>query len=201
MPVTAAARGREVRQRLVRAAAELIAERGWTGVSTRVLAERAGVASGLVHYHFASLQALLVEAAIGVMRDVVDGVGPLLARARTPEDAIDLMLGSLDRYTGRDPTSLLVIETYLAATRDEDLSKAVADVVAHFRRRLTEWLAERDVASPEETAAVLAAAIDGVLLHRALDPGLTAGMVAPVLRRILAPTVGGRRSKERDGQG
>lgn len=201
MPVTAAARGREVRQRLVRAAAELIAERGWTGVSTRVLAERAGVASGLVHYHFASLQALLVEAAISVMRDVVDGVGPLLARARTPEDAIDLMLGSLDRYTGRDPTSLLVIETYLAATRDEDLSKAVADVVAHFRRRLTEWLAERDVASPEETAAVLAAAIDGVLLHRALDPGLTAGMVAPVLRRILAPTVGGRRSKERDGQG
>lgn len=201
MPVTAAARGREVRQRLVRAAAELIAERGWTGVSTRVLAERAGVASGLVHYHFASLQALLVEAAVGVMRDVVDGVGPLLARARTPEDAIDLMLGSLDRYTGRDPTSLLVIETYLAATRDEDLSKAVADVVVHFRRRLAEWLAERDVATPEETAAVLAAAIDGVLLHRALDPGLTAGMVAPVLRRILAPTVGGRRSKGRDGQG
>ncbi|MGH3673909.1 MAG: TetR/AcrR family transcriptional regulator, partial [Pseudonocardiaceae bacterium] len=39
---TAAERGREVRLRLLGSAAELIAERGWTGVSTRILAERAG---------------------------------------------------------------------------------------------------------------------------------------------------------------
>lgn len=38
-----ALRGQEVRQRLLRAAIELIGERGWSAVSTRVLAERAGV--------------------------------------------------------------------------------------------------------------------------------------------------------------
>ena len=182
---TAAARGREVRQRLVRTAAELIAERGWTAVSTRLLAQRAGVAPGLVHYHFASLQALLAEAALGVMRDLVAGLDQLLGSAQTPEDAVDLMLQSLDRYDGRDPTSLLFTETYLAATRDKGLRQAVSTLSTDFCRQLARWLGERGVATPEDTAAVLTAAIDGVMLHRALNPGLTSRTVAPVLRRIL----------------
>jgi len=40
----------------------------------------------------------------------------------------------------------------------------------------------------DATAAVLAAAIDGLMLHRALDPGLTAGVAFPVLRRALGTT-------------
>lgn len=55
MTPTAADRGREVRRKLLTAAVELIPERGWNAVSTRLLAERAGVAAGLVHYHFPSL--------------------------------------------------------------------------------------------------------------------------------------------------
>lgn len=197
---TAAERGRKVRQRLVRTAAELIAERGWTAVSTRVLAERAGVAPGLVHYHFASLQALLAEAAVSEMRGLIDGLGLLLERARTPDDALDLMLGSLDHYTGHDPTSLLFTETYLAATRDAGLRQAVGTLVTDFCRQLARWLGERGVATPEDTATVLAAAIDGVMLHRALNPGLTAVTVAPVLRRILAPAVTGRRHNGKAGE-
>ncbi|WP_046470998.1 TetR/AcrR family transcriptional regulator [Allosalinactinospora lopnorensis] len=184
---TAAEQGRAVRRRLLRAAAELIAERGWRAVSTRVLAERAGVAPGVVHYHFTSVQALLTEAAIGAMRDVVDGLGPVLDRARTPAEAVDLLLASLDDYTGNDPASLLFTEAYLAATRDAELRQAVGGVVVDFRRKLAGWLGEHGVRTPEETAAVLAAAIDGFLLHRALEPSLSAATVAPVLRRILAP--------------
>ncbi|WP_020670358.1 TetR/AcrR family transcriptional regulator [Amycolatopsis nigrescens] len=189
---TSADRGREVRRRLLAAATGLIAERGWPGVSTRVLAERAGVAPGLVHYHFASLQALLTEAAIGVLRGLTDGLTPLLNQAGTPEEALDLLLGSLASHTGHDPVSLVFTETYLAATRDEELRRAVGGVLADFRRELARWLGEHEVESPAETAAVLAAAVDGVLLHRALDPGLTAETVAPVLRRTL--TKAGRRT-------
>lgn len=186
MAVTAAQRGREVRQRLTAAAAELIAERGWNGVSTRLVAERAGVGAGLVHYHFSSLHALLSEAALGVMREVVHAVRPALESADTAGGLVDLMLGALDDYTGRDPTSLVFVETYLAATRDAGLRSAVGDVVAEFRRTLAELLAARAVADPESVAAVLAAALDGVMLHRALAPGMSADAVAPVLRRIVA---------------
>jgi AcrR family transcriptional regulator len=185
---TAADRGREVRQRLLASAVELIAERGWTAVSTRVVAERAGVAAGLVHYHFSSVQALLSEAAVGAMREAVKMLEPVLAQARTPAEAVEMLTASLDPYTGSDPVSVLFVETYLAATRDTNLHDAVAEVIGEFRARLAAWLAERGVVAPEATAAVLGAAVDGLVMQRALDPTLTAGSIAPVLTRMLVQT-------------
>lgn len=185
---TSAERGREVRQRLLAAAAELIAERGWAAVSTRLLAERAGVAPGLVHYHFASLPALLTEAAVGVLRATAAALGPLLDRADTPAEALTMLVGWLDGYTGSDPTSVLFMETYLAATRDPALHAAVAEVTAEFRAGFASWLATHGVPDPEATAAVLGAAVDGLVIHRALDPALTAEVLAPVLARLTPTT-------------
>ncbi|MFY1636295.1 TetR/AcrR family transcriptional regulator [Solwaraspora sp. WMMB335] len=186
-PQTAAERGRQVRQRLRAAAAELIAERGWAGVSTRLVADRAGVAPGLVHYHYASVQALLVEAATTVMTTLVGELDEVLARSATAADGVRSLLASLDGFSGTDPTSLLFTEAYLAATRDENLRHALAAVIDGLRERLAGWLAGHGVADPAATAAVLAAAIDGMMLHRPLSPGLTGAAVAPVLIRILTP--------------
>ncbi|MFD9962327.1 TetR/AcrR family transcriptional regulator [Amycolatopsis sp. NPDC058986] len=185
MTNAAAARGREVRQRLMRAAVELIPERGWSAVSTRVLAERAGVTPSVVHYHFPSLRALLVEAVVAEMRGLLDETTSSLAAVRSPGDLLEAMLAALEPYDGNDPLSVLFMEAYLAATRDGQLRDAISEVVAGFRERLAEWLGARGIPAPAETAAVLAAAIDGVLLHRALNPGITAAAVAPVLRRLV----------------
>jgi AcrR family transcriptional regulator len=171
---------------LLAAAAELIAERGWAAVSTRVVAERAGVGAGLVHYHFPSVQGLLSDAAVGVMREATTTLEPMLAQARTPIEAIEALVTSLDAFTGTDPVSVLFVETYLAATRDPRLREAVAGVIAEYRDRLGAWLREHEVAAPEATAAVLGSAIDGLVMQRALDPGLTAAAIRPVLVRLVA---------------
>lgn len=184
----ASERGREVRSRLTGAAVELIPELGWSAVSTRVLAERAGVAPGLVHYHFNSLQALLREAAIQAIRDLLEEMTPMLERSGSPADAIDLLLVALDGYTGRDQSSLLVTETYLAAARDEELRAELGEVVTAFRSRLADWLRVHRIADPETIASLVAAAIDGLMLHRPLNPDLTASTVGPVLRRLMQPT-------------
>ncbi|GAB3408264.1 TetR/AcrR family transcriptional regulator [Flindersiella endophytica] len=198
--VTNAERGREVRQRLMAAAMELVAERGWSAVSTRALAERAGVVPGVVHYHFPSVQALLREATVAAMHGLIQEFGGALDHAADAEGVLDLILQGLERYTGTDPMSLLFVETYLAATRDQALHDAVRGVLDAFRNELARTLAERGVAAPEATAAVLAAAIDGVMLHRALDPGLDAQAVAPVLRRTLVPTEAPPRAKRKGRQ-
>jgi AcrR family transcriptional regulator len=177
-----------VRLRLLSTAAELIAEHGWTAVSTRILAARAGVAPGLVHYHFPSLQALLRDAALGMISDLLSSVEAIFDNALTLDAGVDLLLGSLDAYTGTDPTSLLLTETYLAATRDETLRNELSSLVSEFRQQLARWLAEHGATTPDNTSSVLAAAIDGVILHRALNPDLTTGTVAPLLRRLI--TVG-----------
>jgi AcrR family transcriptional regulator len=196
MNTTAADRGREARRRLLEAAAELIAERGWAAVSTRMLAERAGVAPGVVHYHFSSVQALLTEAALAVMHDLIEQAGAGMERAHTPGEALGLMIDSLTAYDGRDPVSLLFAETYLAAGRDEHLRRSLGEVVTDFRRALAGRLAEHQVPSPDATAAVLAAAIDGIMLHRALGPGPDATDLTTVLRRLVAPTEPGPPAKE-----
>ncbi|MDN5919426.1 MAG: TetR/AcrR family transcriptional regulator [Pseudonocardia sp.] len=194
--MTSAQRGHEVRQRLLDAAAELIAERGWAAVSTRAVAERAGLASGLVHYHFASVQALLSQAALAVMHRVAAETGPLLAGVGDRSELAEALAASLDAYSGTDPVSVLFVETYLAATRDPELRTGVAEVIVQFRAVLATRLAELGVVEPESTAAVLGAAMDGLVLQRALDPKLSADAVRPVIRRTLVTT--GR--QEEDGR-
>ncbi|MFD7657136.1 TetR/AcrR family transcriptional regulator [Actinosynnema sp. NPDC059797] len=170
-----------VRQRLLRAAAELIAEKGWGAVSTRVLADRAGVGSGVVHYHFDSLRAVLVEASVGALRAALAELPRLLEDSATPDEALAALLGALDGHGDQE----LFIETILAATRDDALREAVREVLVEFRAELAAWLARRGVPTPESTAAVLAAALDGVLLHRALSPDPSPDAIVSVLGRTL----------------
>jgi AcrR family transcriptional regulator len=171
---------------LLAAAVELIPERGWTAVSTRTLAERAGVTPSVVHYHFPSLQALLNEAVISTMRQVLGEMDPLLDAVPGPAELVDALMASVAQYTGADPLSLLFVEAYLAATRDERLAGQLRAVLVEIRERLARLLAAHGVVAPDATAAVLGAAVDGLLLHRALA-GTTEGVTA-VLRRIVERT-------------
>lgn len=185
MPSPSAPRGAEVRRRLLDAAVRAIPEQGWRGVSTRSLARRAGVVPGLVHYHFDSLEALLREAALGALREELAQGAASLRAAPSLAEGVQLMLGYLDRYSGSDPLSLLFAETYLAATRDDGLRRELAALLADFRGALVEWLSRGGTPAAAATAATLAAALDGLLLHRALEPGLDATTVAPALQRLV----------------
>lgn len=175
--------GAEVRRRLMSAAVELIPERGWSAVSTRMLAERAEVSPSVVHYHFASLPALLNEAVITAMRQVLDGTSAKLGQVRTPRELVDVLIGSVDQYSGTDPMSVLFVEAYLAGARDPRLHEELVALVNDFRAGLTAWLSDHGVREPDATAAVLAASIDGILLHRGLGDRPQA--VAEVLRRLV----------------
>jgi AcrR family transcriptional regulator len=185
MASPSAARGEAVRQRLLAAAVELIPERGWTAVSTRVLAEQAGVTPSVVHYHFSSVQAVLVEAVLGAMRVVSGELGPVLTAARSAEEVVDVMVAAVEQYTGTDPMSLLFVEGYLAATRDGVLRAGMAAVLADLQGVLGDRLRRFGVADPDGTAAVLGAAIDGLLMHRAVAPDAASAGVAGVLRRLV----------------
>ena len=68
------------------AAAVLIAEVGWGRVTTRAVAERAGLPHGTVSYHFPGKQALLSEAAL----ELVERSFPL-EELRAADDLADVM--------------------------------------------------------------------------------------------------------------
>ena len=192
---TSTDRGRQARTKLLTAARELIGELGWSAVSTRILAERAGVRSGLVHYHFDSLGALLRQAAAEAMEELLDQSGAALEEMNDPAAAVETMLTELDRHTGDDPDSLLFIEAYLASTRDPELHEKIAAILARFRDRLAKALQRAGHRDPEGAAALIAAAFDGFVLHKNLDPDLTAARIAAQIRTITAT-----QGREEEGQ-
>lgn len=180
----AAQRGREVRRRLLTAATQLIPERGWTAVSTRNLAERAGVTPSVVHYHFPSLQALLREAVTAALSRAAAELEALFDTAETADGLVDALLAGVDSFAGQEATSLLLVEAYLAATRDDALREAIESTLSATRRRLAHRLADSGVADAEATATVLLATLDGLVLYHGL--GVTPGGPAGVLKRLVA---------------
>lgn len=75
---------------LLDAAERLLVDVGYAGITTRRLAEEAGVNHGLVHYYFGSNENLLVRALerftdrlIARQRELYEGEGPLIDKWRT----------------------------------------------------------------------------------------------------------------------
>ncbi|WP_330180503.1 TetR family transcriptional regulator [Nocardia sp. NBC_01503] len=180
---TAIEQGKQTRTRLMTATVELIAERGWGAVTTRMAAERAGVRPGVVHYHFSSVGDLLIESSLHMARNEFDAVMGQLTGVDGPE-GMRRILSAISAYSAADPSTIAMSEMMLAATREERLRTELGTFVARARAGLTEWFREQGVTTdPEATAAVVLALIDGLILHRLIDPTLgSVDVTGPLLR-------------------
>jgi len=81
------------RQKLIAAAGAILAEEGSGAISTRHIADRAGVNQALVHYHFGSVENLMLE----VMRGTsVRAMEVVQGRYAGDRDFVDKWLADLD---------------------------------------------------------------------------------------------------------
>lgn len=180
-------RGVATRAALVRAACELIPEVGWGSVTTRAVAERAGVRSGLVHYHFDSLEGLLTAAVTQAAQGLADDIDRMLHATDDVDAGIDALVAGVTAVAD-EPALLLLTEGSLAASRIPALRATFAEVLADLRARIAAWLASHDHAGdPLATATVVAAAADGWALHRAADPALDPAPFREGLRAMSRP--------------
>ncbi|MGH2892242.1 MAG: TetR/AcrR family transcriptional regulator [Solirubrobacteraceae bacterium] len=174
-------------------APELIAEIGIERVRTRGIAERAGVNQALVHYHFGSVSALVMEAAehalIGELGPSIDALGS----GATIHDGVQAMLTWIEHEGQRTPGSTILAEAMVKATRGPAWRRWTRKASRRFRALILERLeaAQGDgVLDPaldlQATAVLLAAAFDGLLFHRLVDANLdvilTAGPIEAMLR-------------------
>lgn len=169
----ARARTEERRAEIVRAALEVIAERGYRAAALGTVAERVGLTQqGLLHY-FPTKEALLV--AVLEERDRWDTGGGTrtLADAWRPD-----LLASLVEYNAMRPG---IVQTFSAllgesvtdghpareffAERYAQVRSAMADVLrAEYGERLPSGL------TPEQAAPLLAAVMDGLQYQWLLAP-------------------------------
>jgi AcrR family transcriptional regulator len=116
----------ETRDRLLRAAADVFARRGYDGTRVADIAAAAGVSNGALYTHFGSKAELLVAALRTHGRQ-------LLAElfAAEPDRSITELLLIIGRSLPRrrDPCGDLVVEGLAAARRDEDVARPMRDYV------------------------------------------------------------------------
>lgn len=82
--MTGYAKGRQTQEMLIHAAGELVAERGFSNVSIRAIAEKAGQNIGAIHYHFKTKENLFQAVIRNATRPIRDNPlsGLILAHAR-----------------------------------------------------------------------------------------------------------------------
>jgi AcrR family transcriptional regulator len=182
---TSRGRGEATRRKILAATAELIAEVGWSGFSTRDIAARAGVTQGVVSYHWRSKDDLVREAALAASAESLEPVAVALREAPSVRKALGRSLALVEAIRGEPALALLLFETMLQAGRDEQLREGLAEMLREFRAGLAAALEREGVSDAEPLAAALAAAWDGLFLHAVVDPELQVAPVGDVVLRLL----------------
>lgn len=186
-------RGRATRLRIAAAAAELVAELGWDAVTTRAVAGRAGVNQALIHYHFGSMDALLRGAVVAALESTVAQAAGPLARASFAEAIADTV-AAIEDIDPRSPAAILLAESLVRAVRDPGLAEPIVGGLREFRAllaaRVARAVADGDAPAdlpPAAFSTFLAASLDGLLLHRIVDPDVDIAGARDILCRLVSP--------------
>lgn len=143
-------RSRSTQRRVLEAAVECLVERGWSGTTTTLVAERAGVSRGAQLHHYRTKSDLLVAAVEHLAERRSAELRAEAAALPAGGDRVAGTLGLLATlFTG--PLFSAAIEVWVAARTDPALRAALVPVEARFGRevhRLTVELLGADESRP-----------------------------------------------------
>jgi AcrR family transcriptional regulator len=168
----------EKAQRIVDAMRVSVAKRGAAGSTFEHVAREAEVSRGLLHYYFGTKERLLVEV---VRRDAEIRVARLdepLAKAKTVDDVLDVLVASLTDLIENEPAFfLLLYELFSAGRRNPDIQHEVGQLFERTRSHVAEVLKAKEregVLSlrfeAEAIVSFLFALGDGFALQALSDP-------------------------------
>lgn len=181
------------RERLLDAAAELIAELGWTAVTSRAVAERASVNNGVVHYHFGSMDTLRRAATSHATDRLMHDALEWFVAAPTAIDGYSALLSAVGHLDASQAPTAVLLEAMLHAPRDPEVRTLIAGMIAPFRNALEDKLRAdvdagrvRGDVDVHGTAIALAALIDGLMLHAMVDPQVAVDRAVAAVSGLLA---------------
>jgi AcrR family transcriptional regulator len=129
-------RSRATQQRLLEATVECLVEHGWSGATTTVIAERAGVSRGAQLHHYPTRAALVLAAVehlaerraaeIRAEAALLDGTA-----GHHVDPVIDMLAAA---FTG--PLFVAALEVWVAARTDADLRAALVPLEARVGREM-----------------------------------------------------------------
>jgi AcrR family transcriptional regulator len=169
----------ETRARLLDAAADLFARRGFHAVSTDAVAEAADRTSGAVYAHFGGKAGLLLALLDRWEHDTAERMEAALGSATSDEERLRVLWEQFaeERDGANDTWLLLEHELFLHAARDPEIGQVVAERYALARRSMGDtfdaWLnqdGDDSTLDGAELAVLVMALLLGLEMQRRLDP-------------------------------
>lgn len=185
--------GEEVRSRLIEAARDVFAERGYAGASTREIAQRAEVAEVLLFRHFGNKAGLFDEAVLEPFERFVEEWGNRWSRRglrgesveELARDYIDLLYGFLEE------NRQLVIALLAARAHHPTAAARLDELFRRLEKTVREGAAENSLPTRDPTITVrltfgmvLSAVVHAEILFPAGSP-LTRGEMIDELTRYM----------------
>ena len=124
-----------MRQRLLEATVECLAENGWSGTSTTLVSDRAGVSRGAQLHHFPTKSALVVAAVEHLSevrgQELKEAAVGLPSGQRRTRAVLEMLA---DHFTS--PVFTAALELWVAARTDDQLHQAVAPLEQRVGREI-----------------------------------------------------------------
>lgn len=184
------------RDRIVDAAYEVLAEKGYDATTFKEIARRAEAAQGLIHYYFGSKDQLLLE----VLKEASERTREEMQRfvAAPPEErprrGMSVLVQQKHRVTRQPEWYRLRYELFALGMRKPELLPSVGALLARGRRGVGEVLgrlAGKEIADQEALSAVMLACFDGLALQKLGDPDFDLDGAYRVLDRMIGSVVEG----------
>lgn len=194
------ARSQESFNKILDATAALLDEVGLDGMSTNLVAERAGVRVRTVYRYFPNKHALVAalfrRQTRQANRILLFGVGKLADRDRCWKEAIRALVADYFAATLESPGWLTVRRTVMASPAFGELAR---EAVVEPTKALEEVLARRGVTVPRARLAIVTelvqqmstAGVDLAVRHRRAQRQVIVEELGNALVRYLAPVVDG----------
>jgi AcrR family transcriptional regulator len=181
-------RGEQRRAALVEAGIAQLAEHGWSGVTQRAVAGRAGANPGLVHYYFRGSAGLRRAVAEATCAQMIGGMFAELSRTADEGELFARLAAALHAVRNDPRGGRLITESLVATFDDPEIHRAVQAEFARARTTLADWFGDRhpdwSPVQARAAATLVVAAMDGLTIHVLLDPDLPTDGVSELLQTI-----------------
>jgi len=180
--------------RIVDAAYQILAEKGYDATTFKEVARLAEAAQGLIHYYFGSKDRLLLEVlkeASERTRREMRRVVAALPEGR-PRRGMSVLTLQKERVNRQPEWYRLRYELFALGMRKPELMPDVGELLARGRTGIEEVLgrlAGKDIADQEALSAVMLAAFDGLALQKLVDPDFDLDGAYRVLDRMIGAVV------------
>ena len=173
-PAPATEQNEARRIEMLRAAAELICERGFGDTRIADVAKRAGVSSALVIYYFGTRDRLLVDALRYSEESFYEGAEKMLAEVPSLRERLSLLIQwtCVQEGAGEIPGAWgLWFDLWAQAFRHDEIKAGRAERDSRWRKMIVDALDSSELSGKEKRMFALefAALLDGLSIQVALD--------------------------------